>query len=277
MLPLGEVHAWAEGSVISVTLHSPSATTPKCSDMPRPHWDAIFRPWILRHYHNLTALISPASSAECEAQVGVQKSSVFRVAIKKIHHQSLKKYGVILGLSPGNDTPFAWFIHGICRREQEYLSLRFLEIPRSSASTQPLQGPQHMAQEIVAGLHAQRWECFPFLVDVCSCCPHGQLGPEGSTALLVHMMQETISANPGSWATAQSTQCSPEQSMSPTPQGRCNPLGFSESITSWPVLLIHLSRQCTSCVWLHLSFPCLNSLWLHAGATTETRHHRRTI
>lgn len=64
-------------------------------------------------------------------------------------------------MSPGNDTPFAWLIHGICRREQEYLSLHFLEIPRSSASTQPLQGPQHMAQEIVAGLCAQRWECLP--------------------------------------------------------------------------------------------------------------------
>lgn len=75
MLPLSEVHAWAEGNATCVTLHSPSATTSKCSDMQRPCWDGIFRPWILHHYHNLTALTSPVSSAECGvAQVGAWKS-----------------------------------------------------------------------------------------------------------------------------------------------------------------------------------------------------------
>lgn len=52
-------HACAEDSVISLILHCPGATTPRCPDVQRPSPDAIFRLWILHYYHNSTALISP--------------------------------------------------------------------------------------------------------------------------------------------------------------------------------------------------------------------------
>lgn len=117
--------------------------------------------------------------------------------------------------------------------------------PRISAVAQDSQLDSMIRNARAHLLH--KWTLTPLLL--CSAYPwgpHSPPGPHDASDLQAKsraMVNIPIPQNP------------PDQSVSPTPQGRCilSPLpGFRDS-DSWPALLANLSRECTG----HLVFPSL--------------------